>query len=296
MVDTDVDFVSLVNSAGKGVCGDTKALETKQFEGFFVKSIDTVNRRIEAIASTATRDRDGDIILPSAFKKTLPEYLKNPVILAAHCHRLNDGKSPVVAKTVKAWMTSTALNIVIEFAKTDLGEEYWHLYSNKYQRAFSIGFRGIKWRDENKNGVHTRIYTEVELFEISCVAVPSCPGALSKAKQRKLDFVTRKRLTRRGQNNLDCYDADRWGERLELWDDTPEDERSKIFTKAEFDEFAEFDRKGQEFAEALLSGEYDIYDNDDDDMHVDSIDDIDLIKLVNGGAIGAGTDYVSLVQ
>jgi len=147
-----------------------------------VKSIDKENHRIDAIVSTASQDRDGDIILPSAFKKSLAGYLKNPVILSCHQHKLDDGRSPVVGTCVDARIDKNALHVTIEFeTETDLGREYWTLYANKRMRAFSVGFVPVKWKDEGRS----RIYTEVELLEISCVPVPSNRDALSKSAKKK---------------------------------------------------------------------------------------------------------------
>ena len=39
---------------------------------------------IKGYANTADRDRVGDVVLPSAFEKTLPEYMENPVVLFQH--------------------------------------------------------------------------------------------------------------------------------------------------------------------------------------------------------------------
>lgn len=163
------------------------------FQPFSVKSIDREKRRVRALASTGDLDRDGEVILPTAFEKTLEKYLENPVILAGHKHRLEDGRSPVVGKTVNAWIDKQGLWIIVEFAPTPLGLEYWELYGNGYQRAFSIGFRGIQWSDQKRDGKQIRIWQEVELMEISCVAVPANPAALVKGRS---SFVDRKRAER----------------------------------------------------------------------------------------------------
>lgn len=173
-------------------------IENKEYEAFAVKSIDVDKRQISAIASTGNKDRDGDIILPSAFKKSLPSYLKNPIILASHCGRLTDGHSPVVGKVVDARIDSKALHVIIQFAETELGEEYWKLYSQKIQRALSVGFIPVTWKDvRDGNGRRTlRTYTEVELLEISCVAVPSNREALSKSAKKRTDWLSGKKMER----------------------------------------------------------------------------------------------------
>ncbi|MBN2375720.1 MAG: HK97 family phage prohead protease [Sedimentisphaerales bacterium] len=188
----DAKIIDLVN--GKQGRGDGS--QEKFFTGIEVKSVDVEKRQITGLASTGALDRTGEIVLPSAFKKTLPEFMKNPVVLAAHLSELPGGHSPVVGKVVKAWIDSKGLNITVEFAKTELGEEYWILYSQKTQRAFSIGFRVLQSHDDYIEGKRVEIITEVELYEISCVAIPANQEALVKSKQAKADFVAGKKNDR----------------------------------------------------------------------------------------------------
>ena len=192
MSDKDVSFA-------KHVAGKRKK-EPEHFKeclGFFVKSIDQDKRQITALASAGTFDRDGEIILPEAFKELLPVYMENPVVITSHQHRLQTGNSAVVGNAVNAWIDSRGLWAIIEFVKgTALGEEYWLLYSQKKQRAFSVGFIPLEHKYEERDGKSIRVYTKVELLEISCVAVPSNREALSRSKRQKLSFVENKRLER----------------------------------------------------------------------------------------------------
>jgi len=193
MSSTDTDFAALVQGRAGGR-DEKSGPELKEFQALFVKSIDQKNRRITAWASAATVDRDGERIKPEAFKKWLPVFMENPVVLAAHQHRLDDGCSPVVANVVKAWPDKKALWVIIEFHDiTGLAEEYWQLYSQKKQRAFSVGFIPHASEDVFEDGRRIRDLTEVELVELSCVAVGSNREALSKARQGKADFVAAKK-------------------------------------------------------------------------------------------------------
>lgn len=194
------------NTKGDGI------LENKAFT---VKSVDAKNHRISAIASMNTKDRDGDIILPSAFKKSLPGYMKNPVILACHKHSLADGRSPVVGIVVEARIDDKALHVVIEFEhETELGKEYWTLYSKKRMRALSVGFMPMKWKDtrDDKGKCTLRVYTEVELLEISCVPVPSNREALSKSAKKKADWLSGKAHER--ELEFDELDPDKYMRQL----------------------------------------------------------------------------------
>jgi len=154
-----------------------------------LKSIDRDNRQIRVLASSAALDRHGERILPEAFKASLPVFMQNPVCLAAHAHRLGDGASPVVGRVVKIWIDKAGLWAVIQFAETELGEQYWQLYRDGFMRSVSVGFIPRASEDRDENGRRVTVYTEVELLEISCVAVPSNPEALVKAD----GFVDRKK-------------------------------------------------------------------------------------------------------
>lgn len=152
-----------------------------------VKTINTEDRTIDVVASTIDKDRDGDIILPSAFKKSLKSFKSNPVILACHQHRLQTGSSPVIGSAVTETIeiTDKDFRFKMQFAATPLGEEYWTLYRDRHMRAFSIGFIPQKWedsRDDNGRFTH-RTYTQVELLEVSAVPVPSNRSALARAKE-----------------------------------------------------------------------------------------------------------------
>jgi HK97 family phage prohead protease len=218
---------------------------------FEVKGGDANKRQIEAIASAPSIDRDGEIISIEALKAALPGYLRNPVILASHVHKTDTGNSSVVGKCVAARVDSAGLHITVEFAKTALGEEYLGLYKDKHQRAFSIGFMPIRYEDRQIKGKLVRVFTEIELMEISCVAVPSNRDALSKSANRKANFVGRKRQT--AWDALNGPGSRKWCKRVELWSDLMDDpdQQKEIFTAAEQAEFGEFYRKAGEYSDAM---------------------------------------------
>ncbi len=196
MSDKEVDFKSLVTRMQTGerdYMTRLKGAEFREAQSLFVKSIDEAKRQIEAVVSTADLDRYDEIMLPESFRETLDIYLKNPIVISSHQHRLETGHSSVVGQTIKAWIDAKGLHVVIWFAETELGNEFWYLYKNKFQRAFSVGFIPLEWKDEvSDGGKRVRVHTKVELLEISCVPVPANRNALSKSKQRKADFVADK--------------------------------------------------------------------------------------------------------
>ena len=222
----EVDFATLVQGRAGG--RDEKSGPVLKECQALVKSIDAKNRRITALASTANVDRDGDIIEPEAFREWLPVYMENPVVLTTHQHRLETGQSSVIGNVVDHGIDKKGLTVVIEFHDiTDLAEEYWQLYSQKKQRAFSVGFTPHASEDRRVGDEWVRVYTEVELVEISCVPVGSNRGALSRSKQRKADFVAAKKTEHEDEKIL-----------AELRAENPE-----------------FDELCHEFADALLCGD-----------------------------------------
>jgi len=231
---TETDFVALVEGSARD--GREKSGPVfKECQALFVKSIDKSQRRITALASAATLDRDGEIIEPEAFRKWLPVYMKNPIVITSHQHRLQTGSSSVIGNVVEAKIDKNGLNVVIEFHDiTGLAEEFWQLYSQKKQRALSVGF--IPHASEYKQVEDGRIlvHTEVELLEISCVAVPSSREALSRSKRRKADFVAAKKT---------------------------EHEDEKILAELRAED-PDFDKKAEEYAEALSDFELGAEDTD----------------------------------
>jgi len=156
-----------------------------QFLFATVKTINEEQRTLDAVVSTRDIDRHGDIVLPSAFVENIDSFKANPVILATHQHRLDNGSSPVIGSAIPETIQigKTDVTFTMRFATTALGEEYWQLYKDKHMRAFSIGFIPIEWTDEeDEQAGYIRTYTKIELLEVSAVPVPSNRRALARAK------------------------------------------------------------------------------------------------------------------
>ena len=153
-----------------------------------VRKIDTAARTVEAIVSTADVDRYQEIVEPKAYKKWLKHFMANPVMLAAHDHSAwSTGDPTTIGRWKDIQVTDKGLLATCEFMPDDeLAEKYWRRYRDGYMKAFSVGFIAHAWemRDfEMAGGVtkRLRVFTEVELLEISAVAVPANRQALARA-------------------------------------------------------------------------------------------------------------------
>lgn len=141
-----------------------------------VKRVDAERRAVDAVMSTGVVDRHGEAIEPKAFAALLPEFAKNPVLLADHDHTKQIGHWENV-KVTDGGLEGTAV-----FAETALAEEHWALYAGGHRKAFSVGFLVHESKQENRtvDGVsrRVRVFTKVELLECSSVAIPANREAL----------------------------------------------------------------------------------------------------------------------
>lgn len=123
-------------------------------------------------------DRSGHVIDDNAWQ--LDRFLSNPVVCAFHRY----DRPPVATAMWARVVPGKGLMMKIKFASTSEGQEFYQLYSENVLNAFSVGFLGKKYIDDEdmtvlelkkyeRNGEFpNRVYKEVELFEVSCVAVP----------------------------------------------------------------------------------------------------------------------------
>ncbi len=171
--------------------------------------VDLQARTVSGIASTINVDRDGEIILPAAFKARLGEFQAgNSPFLAAHTHRSQTANPTMIGWVQDVQVAKADVRCVFRFATTDAAEQWWKLASDPEGKgiAFSIGFIPTRWvygsvvdlarefpeireavrsaglADEDK----LRVLTEIELLEISAVAVPANREALQLLAAKSL--------------------------------------------------------------------------------------------------------------
>jgi len=163
------------------------------------KQVDLASRTVRFIASTNEVDRHGEVVLPSAFKARLEKFERHSPFLAAHQPWVEAGH-PTQIGTVKAIeITDSDVRIEVRYAETDAAEEHWKLARDIEQSvAVSIGFIPIKWlmgpaaalleelpelekpfgEAHLADDKRVRVYTEIELLEVSQVSVPANSGAV----------------------------------------------------------------------------------------------------------------------
>jgi len=147
------------------------------------KGRDEEKREITAFASTPTLDRDKEIVLADAWQ--LDNFKKHPVLLLSH-----EAGKLWLGKITEITPRPDGLFFRAVFAKTPAAEEAWDLIKSTNIAAFSCCFLPISSETvlvknlppaekaaalragmTENNGV--RIYTRVELMEISLCSLPS---------------------------------------------------------------------------------------------------------------------------
>ena len=140
------------------------------------KSFNDEDRSFVAWASKPVLDRDNELIQADAWDTK--NYEMNNVICWAH-----DYSKPPVGKALWTKAQKQGLQFKPSFAETDMGKELYQLYKDGVLHAFSVGFvpKEGGYIEGTKASEPKRTYTDVELLEISCVTIPSCPEALVAA-------------------------------------------------------------------------------------------------------------------
>jgi len=149
------------------------------------KTIDQANRTIDFVASTGTIDRYGEIVEPEAFRDSLDAFMANPAFPAGHWYEFTAGKSPTVGKWLSMSVESTGLIGKAWFKPRGLGEEVWLDYLDGCLTSVSVAFLTRAWemREMDVEGVkrRVRVFTSVDLLEVSAVLIPANPQARLRA-------------------------------------------------------------------------------------------------------------------
>lgn len=134
-------------------------------------------RKFKVVASTEDIDRSWEIIKVNGWKRE--NFMKNPVIIANHIYKIEN----IVGKATSIYVKNNQLIIEWVFAESN---PLWKLLSDLYEewmvKTVSVWFIPNK-RDEK----NPKIISEAELLELSFVAVPCNPNALSLDQKNLLE-------------------------------------------------------------------------------------------------------------
>lgn len=159
-----------------------------------------------AIASTIEEDRDGEIVNPSAFKNLERFVSEQGPIYYSHAWRtggITEETMPI-GKAVGAWQEPDKVGVKYIFADggpmTFASKVKW-MVDNGFLRFMSIGALPTKWETDAEG---RRVYTELELLEVSVVGIPSNRGAaiLNSAKAAGIEISTEEAVKLFGQETV----------------------------------------------------------------------------------------------
>lgn len=165
----------------KQVQSSAKMTDTGGFRGYAAKFLNI--------------DRQGDIIVPGAFAKALPQFVDDGgLVLADHANKTGS----VIGTLTNAQEDRHGLMVDVQFSATKSGQEIRQLMTEKAVRKMSISFfaKGTRYSEKQINELwatfgHTptpaqkkaaakgaNVITEVsEILEVSVVPIPANPGA-----------------------------------------------------------------------------------------------------------------------
>ena len=126
-------------------------------------------RQIRVVATDATPDRAGDVVVPEG--GDLQAFRKNPVILAQH-----DPAAPI-ARCSAIGIQNSAIVATIDFPPAGTSarsDEYLGLLKAGVLGAVSIGFLPKKWIPIKGGGLK---FEQWEMLELSVCSVPCNPNA-----------------------------------------------------------------------------------------------------------------------
>ena len=164
----------------------------KVFKGV-CKGVDPETNTVEAVISDETVDRYREVILAKAWKSGLANYKAHPVLLSSHDYY--DLTSQIgVAEKVKVNSKEKTLEATFKYlvGKGNPQADWGFTLAQEGLAAFSVGFIPKKATsdpseiakilnlDAEKDPIPYRVYTEVELLEVSQVLIPANPSALQK--------------------------------------------------------------------------------------------------------------------
>jgi len=160
--------------------GDEEMKPMKKTYACELKNFNDEARTFDAIASTESVDRDGDILRANGWK--LKNFKKNPVVLWGH----NASALPI-GKATDVRVENDKLIFTPQFASAEMNpfaDQVFQMFKAGFLKTFSVRFDPSKWEElppkdeKNPYSRRGREYKSQELLEISAVNIPANPEAL----------------------------------------------------------------------------------------------------------------------
>ena len=152
-------------------------------------------RAVVSYITTATIDRDNEVLRPDGMKSERYEKSGKPVFWG---HQYSDPNDVVgQCQWLKPDQTGKGIIAKTVFRNNQFADDVYHLYADDLTgqgpilRGFSVGFIPLEWDSGKKAGDPSRTYTEWELLEFSCVSIPCNPDAQTILAAKKLDLCAR---------------------------------------------------------------------------------------------------------
>lgn len=157
---------------------EIKQLTEAAVKEFREKSLTTTKVKgsgeFEVVATTESEDRDGEVILASAWD--FKNYIKNPVVLWGH-----DWYSKPVGAVTSIQQIDGKVIVKGVFADTEAGQEIRKLYDSGILRTVSVGFLTRERRGP--------VITKAELVELSFIPIPSNTDAMRTEQIKALKNI-----------------------------------------------------------------------------------------------------------
>ena len=168
--------------ARAGEHAGTEAPHGLHVRSIYVRAVRPAAREVDAVASTEAVDSYGEIVRANW---DLRRFLANPVILWAH-NRYEDRLPVGRAKDVRVDNGVLLMTIVFD-SVTEFDEQVFQKYVGGTLKGFSVGFNPRTIAVEKIDGQEVVVLDDNELFEVSCVPIPSNPEALARARTRAIE-------------------------------------------------------------------------------------------------------------
>lgn len=195
MANSDKDnpeaYCSTLMDRTEEACGKSaNAPATKVFKSYRAetKAVEDQDGYIKAIVSTEAVDRDGEVILSSAWRKTIDDFMKHPVLISSHDY--ND-----LTKQLGEWVSLEVtdeglVGVAKYYINMGNKEADWgYQLAKEGKSAYSVGFMAYDFLEGNGEDNAKRTYTDVELLEISQVTIPSNRDSLVTMRSKGLNPV-----------------------------------------------------------------------------------------------------------